>query len=405
MRRPTYPVSCRARLRQVRTIASTLIALSAIAAAPLVTELAAQNRVIKVSSQALGETKLVHVHLPRDYAIAKQRYPVIVLLDGQVRAFFDLTVAAADYDLTGALHPVGMPRQIVVAIEHGSRAADLGTNASAFLRFLTTELLPRIDRDFRTLPFRTLIGHSRGGAFALGALCRAPEAFPAVIAISPSLPDSLRNEVVRCVASDSASRSQRHLVLSAGTLEPRALDNTERLLAALRPMLPSRWRLHQVDAAGFEHTGTPLVTIPLGLRFVFGGDAWDLPQPYRDSLINRQGDPGRVLDTGLAQLSARLGFTVPPSARLLSDVVRTWLSRRDGVRAVASARELMARYPEEILSHTLLADAYDLAGDPANGRKAIQGALDMSNRIDWYDQTQQARFQTEMRRLLATRAP
>ena len=52
-----------------------------------------------------------------------------------------------------------------------------------------------------------------------------------------------------------------------------------------------------------------------------------------------------------------------------------------------------------------MADAYDLAGDRDNGRKAIQGALDMSNRIVWYDETQKARFQTEMRRLLATRTP
>jgi predicted alpha/beta superfamily hydrolase len=369
------------------------------------TTLAAQARIIRVSSQALGETKVVHVHLPRDYGVAKQRYPVVVLLDGQVRAFFDLTVAAADYDLTGELHPVGMPRQIVVAIEHGSRAADLGTNADAFLRFLTTELLPRIDREYRTLPFRTLIGHSRGGAFALGAMCRAPGVFPAIIAISPSLPDSLNAEITRCVAVDSASRGQRHLVLSAGTLEPRALTNTERLLRTLRERLPAHWRLHQVDAPGFEHTGTPLVTIPLGLRFVFDGSAWDLPQPWRDSLSLRQGDPERVLAAGLAELSARLGFIVPASARLQSAVVQTWLSRRDGERALATARELLARYPEEILSHTLLADAYDLAGDRDNARKAIQGALDMSNRIVWYDETQKARFQTEMRRLLATRAP
>lgn len=367
--------------------------------------LPAQSRTIKIVSQELGEPKLVHVHLPRDYALARQRYPVVVLLDGQVRAFHALTVAAADYDLTGDLFPVGMPRQIVVSVEHGSRSSDLGTNADAFLRFLTTELLPRVDREYRTLPFRTLIGHSRGGAFALRAMCREGANFPAIVAISPSVSDTLYTEVTRCVAADTAARTQRHLVLSAGSLEPRALAATQRLPRALREGAPSHWRVHQVDATGLEHTGTPLVSIPLGLRFVFDGSAWDLPQPWRDSLSLRLGDPERVLEAGLTAHSAQLGFPVPASARLLTAVVRTWLSRGDRERAVASARTLIARYPEEIVGYTLLADAHDLAGDRVNARKAIESALDMSSRIEWFDETQRGRFQSEMRRLLVARTP
>lgn len=381
-------------------LAACLFAVQAL----LPTRVAAQDRTFRMGSSILGESRVVHVHLPRDYGIAKQRYPVVMLLDGQVRAFYDLAVASADYDLTGELHPVGMPRQIVVAVEHGDRGVDLGSNADAFLRFLTTELLPRIDREYRTLPFRTLVGHSRGGAFALRAMCRESLAFPAIVAISPSIADSLYADVTRCVRADSASHVQRHLVLSAGSLETRALASTQRLMTWLREARPAHWRVHQVDATGLEHTGTPLVTIPLGLRFVFDGSAWELPAPQRDSLAQRLGNPEQLLSSGLAAMSQRLGFTVPASHRMLSGVVRTWLSRGNVDRAVATALDLLARYPEEILSHTLLVDAYDLAGDKANARRTIQGALDMSGRIAWFDETQKQRFQSEMRRLLAERA-
>ncbi|MCA0376822.1 MAG: hypothetical protein LCH84_14310 [Gemmatimonadetes bacterium] len=377
-------------------------AVALLTAAPT---LHAQPRLLKLSSQVLGETRVVHVHLPRDYALAKQRYPVVVVLDGQVRAFVDLAVAAADYDLTSEQFPVGMPRQIVVAVEHADRGVDLGSNAEAFLRFLTSELLPRIDREYRTLPFRTLIGHSRGGAFALRAACRASDAFPAIVAISASLTDSLEADVVRCLLADSAAQGQRHLFLSAGALEPRALAATARLTARLRERPLPRWRVQQVEGSGLEHTGAPLIGIPLGLRFVFDPGAWDLPQPFKDSLARGQGDPDRVLAAGLEVLSARLGFAVPASARLLSAVVRTWLSRGDRERALASARDMLARYPEEILSHTLLADACELAGDAIGARKAIQSALDMSGRIAWHDETQKARFQADMRKQLAARTP
>lgn len=385
------------------TLRTLLVAIASLAVAA--SALRAQTRTLKVSSQVLGETRIAHVHLPRDYNIAKQRYPVVLVLDGQVRAFFDLAIAATDYDLTSEQFPVGMPRQIVVAIEHEDRGVDLGSNADKFLQFLTTELLPRVDREYRTLPFRTLVGHSRGGAFALRAACRAGAAFPAIVAISASLSDSLEADVTRCVAADSAGRVQRHLALSAGSLEPRALTSTTRLLARVREANAPNWRIQQTDAAGLEHTGAPLTGIPLGLRFVFDGSAWDLPQPFKDSLARREGDPERVLAAGLAAQSVRLGFAVPASARLMAAAAQTWLARRDGDRALTSAREMLARYPEEILSHTLVADACDLSGDKLCARKAIQSALDMSGRIEWHDETQRARFQADMRRQLAERTP
>lgn len=65
----------------------------------------------------------------------------------------------------------------------------------------------------------------------------------------------------------------------------------------------------------------------------------------------------------------------------------------------------MAQYPEFVLSHTLLADARELAGDPAGTRKAISAALDVSNRIAWFDETQKAQLQAQLKRALAERVP
>lgn len=157
----------------------------------------AQPRILRIESKTLEETRVVHVRLPPDYALARQRYPVVLLLDGQVRAFFDVAVAATNYNLTSDAHRIGMPPQIVVAVEQGERSVDLVRNAERFQRFLISELLPRIDQEFRTLPFRTLIGHSLGGRFALSTMCTTPTAFAAVIAISPSLPDSLIESTAR----------------------------------------------------------------------------------------------------------------------------------------------------------------------------------------------------------------
>jgi len=399
----------RHRMPHIPRFLSMVRAFMVLAALAPVTHMNAQSsRVLRVPSAALGETRVVHLHLPEGYGLAKRRYPVVVLLDGQVKAFNDIAVAAAGYELTGDQHPIAMPPQIVVAIEQGDRAGDLVRREDAFLRFLTDELLPKIDREFRTAPFHTLIGHSLGGRFALGAMCRAGRMFPAVVAISPSVSDSSLAVTTQCVRSDS-SASPRWLVVSAGTLEPRSLANSERLLTALTAVRPASWRIHRVDAPGLDHTGTPLITIPMGLWAVFSDSIWRLPAAIDDSLAKRLGDADALLERGVAtrdqrlhlERGASLGATPGEQAR----VVSAWLWHRNGERAVASAREYLNRFPDVMHGYTLLIDAYDAAGNHAEARKAIESAISHSNRVPWFDETQKARFQADMRKALAERIP
>jgi pimeloyl-ACP methyl ester carboxylesterase len=59
--------------------------------------------------------------------------------------------------------------------------------ADKFLSFIADELLPTIDRNYRTRPYRVLIGHSLGGLFAVYALMNCPEVFKGYLISSPSL--------------------------------------------------------------------------------------------------------------------------------------------------------------------------------------------------------------------------
>lgn len=59
--------------------------------------------------------------------------------------------------------------------------------ADRFLDFLEKELIPHIDRNYRTYPHRIIAGWSFGGLLATHALIHRPEIFDAYLAISPSL--------------------------------------------------------------------------------------------------------------------------------------------------------------------------------------------------------------------------
>src|SRR4029079_6244351 len=100
-----------------------------------------ETRVVRISSKILGEERVVHVSLPPNYSVARRRYETTYLLDGHVRQFFDITVAAAGYDVVADLqHDYATPPQIVVGVDQIDRGADLGRNQELFTRFLVEEL-------------------------------------------------------------------------------------------------------------------------------------------------------------------------------------------------------------------------------------------------------------------------
>jgi len=60
------------------------------------------------------------------------------------------------------------------------------TSSKQFLGFIETELIPYIDKTYRTHPFRLLEGHSLGGLFTASTLLEKPEILQGFIIMSPA---------------------------------------------------------------------------------------------------------------------------------------------------------------------------------------------------------------------------
>ena len=348
----------------------------------------AQTRVVRVPSQLLGEVRVVHVNLPPNYALAKQRYQVIYLLDGHVRQFFDLTVAAAAYDLTGDGHPYATPPQIVVGVDQRERGADLGRNQELFTRFLVEELVPWIDREYRTTPYRTLIGHSLGGRFALMTFCRAPGVFPAVIAISAAGGDSTSSDAVtRCLQQAFAGDrvALRQLVLSAGDREPRTLAGVQRLRDSLGKLAPANWRWTVIDGTGLGHAATPLATIPPGIRFLHDASVWEMPSASADSVAQGVLDPDAAIAGFYSALSSRVGSPVSPSRKRLLAAAHVYARRSAADVAEAAVQRVISAYPEDLEAYGMLSDLAVRRRDTGSARRALDDAMRMLDRLEFFD--------------------
>ena len=247
-------------------------------AVPPVTLADTEQRTIE--SSKIGQRYDLFISLPENYKTSNQAYPVLYVLDGW--HFPLMAFIQGNNVYSKRMGPV-----IIVDIGH-SPAKDEMTlrdrdfsptripqnpnsgGAPAFLDFLEHELIPFIDRAYRTnTSDRGLLGHSMGGLFALFALEQRPALFQRIVAASPAL----RSDNV---VSKDASRALRalpaavRLDLSVGSEDELGFTETTtalaRILDNLKPKgLDYRFTLYP----GQNHNSVRLVSFSAGLYWVY----------------------------------------------------------------------------------------------------------------------------------------
>ncbi len=159
------------------------------------------NDVHIIHSKALNQDRRIYIHAPKlDSADINTALPTLYLLDGENH--FHIVSAYIDY----LRHWQVIPPIIVVGIVSVDRIKDLTPTNSLinfdgkvdpkyktsggneqFLNFVQKELMPYMEANYRTSPFKILAGHSLGGITAINCMFTHPEMFDAYIAVSPSL--------------------------------------------------------------------------------------------------------------------------------------------------------------------------------------------------------------------------
>ncbi|MFH0735850.1 MAG: alpha/beta hydrolase-fold protein [bacterium] len=146
----------------------------------------------KLHSNILNEERTIMVALPDGYNSTDKNYPVFYLVDGQWN--FNLTVQAISVLANNNI----IPRMIIVGIHTGEkRERDLlpvwneesksGGGADKLLGFIKEELMPFIESNYQTYPYRVLAGTSYGGVFVMNAIMKDPQLFTAYLTLSPSM--------------------------------------------------------------------------------------------------------------------------------------------------------------------------------------------------------------------------
>ncbi len=139
---------------------------------------------LKFESKILDEKRPIQVYLPDSYSDSSKKYPVFYILDAGSNA-----QSAAIISRRKSMYNAHFPEMIVVGINNVNRNRDFETpdGAEKMLRFIETELIPYIDKSYRTENYRILFGHSSTGHFSLYALSKSPELFNSYINLTPHI--------------------------------------------------------------------------------------------------------------------------------------------------------------------------------------------------------------------------
>jgi predicted alpha/beta superfamily hydrolase len=269
----------------IRSVLLTVIAFSFLhpvpssAQTPVPTVRLADSEQRSLTSEKIGQRYELLVSLPEGYAKSGKSYPVLYVLDGW---HFPLMAFIQQNNVySRRMDPV-----IIVTVSHGSdpnymslRARDftptktskeaMSGGAPMFLDFLEHELIPFVDRTYRTIPSdRALLGHSYGGLFAIYVLEQRPALFQRIVAASPSLGWDARLLFTGARKLLRKLPAPVRLDLSVGDESDNTADTTSfaKLLDELKPEgLDYRFTLYRRE----NHNSVRLVSFPAGLYWVY----------------------------------------------------------------------------------------------------------------------------------------
>ena len=158
---------------------------------------------------------------------------------------------------------------IVVGIVNTDRRRDLlyVNGAAQFLDFITQELVPAVEKDYK-IKQRILYGHSFGGSFAIYAMLRKPGNFDGYIASSPTpIMDLVQKESY--LQMDSTCKDQVSFYFSCGSRDMKQVSKWSRNLSDNLSGLNFNkldWQYQVLK--GMDHNNSDVAALVNGLRFL-----------------------------------------------------------------------------------------------------------------------------------------
>lgn len=330
------------------------------------------------NSLKLGTTREVKVQLPRGYDTnTDKKYPVVVVFDGDY--MFEAVSGTVDY----YAYWEDMPDAIVVGINQAeSRDADVYYSVksslpyetgAAFFEFIGMELIPYIEKTYRTEKFRVAIGHGETANFINYFLLKGDPLFRAYVAISPDLAPDMPAYI-----SEKLGKVQTKIFyyLATSSKDVAALKADSEALNAAISAIDNKNVLYNFSKLEEpSHYSLPVYVVPDALKKIFFVYQPISKEEYKDIILKLETSPVAYLEEKYKAILDLFGID---KQILINDfkAIEAAIEKTQKFEYFENLGKIARKnYPQTILGSYYMARFYEETGDPKKAMKTYQSAF------------------------------
>jgi predicted alpha/beta superfamily hydrolase len=327
-----------------------------------------QVKTINFDSGRLQGKRELYVSLPASYEKNPTRkYPLLILMDGDylMKPFLETLNFGSQWD--------GLPEVIIVGIGQGKndqRSTDCGLDEVTgmpvgksvdFFDFISLELIPSIQKEYRTTNFKIIAGHDLTATFSNLFLYKEKPLFDAYISLSPELPVNMENELPEILSSTKIPLFY-YLSTAGGDdkkMQERILNFDTKIQASKNPNL--NYKFENFNDA--SHFSLVLHSIPTALYQIFA-----VAQPisvleYKTKIVTLKEGYVDYLKNKYEKIENSFGIKEPIRITDFQAIEAAIIENKDYNELDALAILADKNYPKSMLGDYQLAIMFEKKGD------------------------------------------
>lgn len=349
------------------------------------------------SSKIMGEDRPIIISLPQNYTESNADYPVLYLTDGLQNIWHTIGTVEV-LTRTGSIPPM-----IIVGIESINRDRDFSPTVDEnwprsgggpkFSDFIEKELIPYIDTNYRTHPFRILEGHSLGGLFTASVLLNKPDLFDAYIIMSPSLWWKQHESIKLAeIFFKSHPNLEKRLFFGIGTNESGTewgmRKELQNFVDVLKANKPDKVEFKHQEMLNEGHMSSTLLSNYYGLKFIFS----DMEVP--DSLMDNYSDEKFLKHEEM--IMSKYGKEAKQSAEAYVQIASSLMNDKNLSGAITVIKRSVEAYPFDVGLLNFLASTYEKNENIEMAISTYKEAIKISEK---YNYGREEEFKVNIKRL------
>ena len=330
-----------------------------------------------IESVKLGKSRELKIQLPRGYHDDEdKKYPLFVVFDGDY--LFEAVAGNVDY----YSYWEDMPEAIVVGVnqiddrEDDCIYSDQNSlpieKGARFFEFVGMELIPYIERTYRTESFRVAVGHGATANFINYFLLKAQPVFQGYVSVSPELAPKMQDYLFERL---SVMQTKVFYYLATCSNDVKFIKEEVGGLNKSLADLGNKSVLYNFDSfEGASHYSVPAHAIPKAIESIFYVFQPISKKEYKETILNLDTSPVAYLQEKYQTIKELFGI----DKQILVNDFKAIAAAIEKLEEFEYFEELgkMARkaYPETLLGNYYLARFYEETGEPKKAMRTYQSA-------------------------------